>query len=189
MSLNYIREYSMTSTEICDEIIELFKKHDRAGNTRPGEISRGVDKDTKDSTDLVLGAIFDKDPYAEALANRYMEVVKKCTMEYCDHYKLPIRGVNPKTTPQIQYYKPKGGYKEWHSDATFTGNQSRCLVYITYLNDVPNGGTMFRDWKYTSKSAKGNTVIFPPFFTHVHKGQISKKHEKYIITGWLHYTD
>ena len=189
MSLNYIREYSMTSTEICDEIIELFKKHDRAGNTRPGEISRGVDKSTKDSTDLVLGAIFDQDPYANALANRYMEVVKKCTMEYCDHFKLPIRGVNPKTTPQIQYYKPKGGYKEWHSDATFTGNSSRCLVYITYLNDVPNGGTMFRDWKYTTRSQKGNTVIFPAFFTHVHKGQISKKHEKYIITGWLHYTD
>ena len=142
----------------------MFKKHDRAGNTRPGEISRGVDKDTKDSTDLVLGATFNQDPYAEALANRYMEVVKKCTMEYCDHFKLPIKGVNPKTTPQIQYYKPKGGYKEWHSDATFTGNQSRCLVYITYLNDVPNGGTMFRDWKYTSKSAKGKHCNIPTIF-------------------------
>ena len=49
MSLNYIREYSMSSTEICDEIIELFEKHNRQGNTRPGEISRGVDKNTKDS--------------------------------------------------------------------------------------------------------------------------------------------
>lgn len=189
MSLNYIREYSMSSTEICDEIIELFEKHNRQGNTRPGEISRGVDKNTKDSIDLVLGAIFSKDPSAKLLTSRYMEVVKKCAMEYCDHYKLPIRGVNPATTPQIQHYKPKGGYKEWHADSTFTGNQSRCLVYITYLNTVPDGGTMFRDWKHTTTAAKGNTVIFPAFFTHVHKGQISKKHKKYIITGWLHYTD
>lgn len=189
MGLNYIREYSMSSTEICDKLIEVFKKHDKAGNTRPGEISRGVDKSTKDSTDLVLGYVFDTDPYAVKLTERYMELVKKCTMEYCDYYKLPIRGVEPKTVPQIQYYKPKGGYKEWHADSTYNGNSSRCLVYITYLNDVPNGGTMFRDWNYTTKAIKGNTVIFPAFFTHVHKGQISKKHEKYIITGWLHYTD
>ena len=35
--------------------------------------------------------------------------------------------------------------------------------------------------------SKGLTIIWPTDFTHTHSGQISKTHEKYIITGWVEY--
>ena len=34
---------------------------------------------------------------------------------------------------------------------------------------------------------KGLTLIWPTDFTHTHSGQISKTHEKYIITGWFNF--
>ena len=57
---------------------------------------------------------------------------------------------------------------------------------MTYLNDVPDGGTEFFYQKVISPAKKGLTVIWPAEFTHLHRGQVSKR-EKYIITGWYNF--
>ena len=56
---------------------------------------------------------------------------------------------------------------------------------MTYLNTVPDAGTQFKYQQLTTPAEKGLTLIWPPDFSHTHKGQISKKEEKFIITGWL----
>ena len=56
---------------------------------------------------------------------------------------------------------------------------------MTYLNTVPDAGTHFKYQDITTPAEKGLTLIWPPDFTHTHKGEISEKEEKYIITGWL----
>ena len=50
---------------------------------------------------------------------------------------------------------------------------------------MPEGGTHFKYQKLTTPAKKGLTLIWPTDFTHVHSGQITKEHEKYIITGWF----
>jgi len=60
----------------------------------------------------------------------------------------------------------------------------RILVFMTYLNDVPDGGTLFKYQKIKIPAKKGLTIIWPSDWTHTHKGEISKKHNKYIVTGW-----
>ena len=88
---------------------------------------------------------------------------------------------------QIQKYEPNQGFKTWHCERSSIRQQTRCLAFMTYLNDVPDGGTEFMYQKLTSPAKKGLTMIWPSDWTHVHKGQISKQHTKYIITGWLNY--
>ena len=85
---------------------------------------------------------------------------------------------------QIQYYKPGEGFKKWHFERS-SRNENRCLVFMTYLNDVPDGGTRFKYQELTTPAEKGLTLMWPTDFSHTHKGQITKHHEKYIITGWL----
>ena len=58
---------------------------------------------------------------------------------------------------------------------------------MTYLNDVPDGGTQFKNYNLTVKAKKGKTVLWPSDFTHTHKSEISKKYSKYIVTGWMHF--
>ena len=57
---------------------------------------------------------------------------------------------------------------------------------MTYLNDIDEGGTVFKYQKITTPSIKGLTLIWPTDYTHTHRGQVSKE-TKYIITGWFNY--
>ena len=63
----------------------------------------------------------------------------------------------------------------------------RLLVFMTYLNDVDDGGTDFLYQNLTTQAKKGKTIIWPAEWTHTHKGQISEKKEKYIETGWYNF--
>ena len=56
---------------------------------------------------------------------------------------------------------------------------------MTYLNTVKNGGTEFYYQKLKVDAVKGLTLIWPSDWTHTHKGVISKKQKKYILTGWV----
>ena len=84
----------------------------------------------------------------------------------------------------IQWYPKSGGFKEWHFESASNVDMSRVLVFMTFLNDVPDGGTMFKYQDMTIPAKKGLTVIWPTGFTHTHKGQISHTSEKLIVTGW-----
>ena len=85
----------------------------------------------------------------------------------------------------MQKYNPGQGYIGWHNERTSHNlvRMTRELVYMTYLNDCPGGGTFFHpDRKYEAK--KGLTLVWPAGFTHMHKGEISYDNTKYIATGW-----
>ena len=59
---------------------------------------------------------------------------------------------------------------------------------MTYLNTVKDGGgTEFYYQNKKFKAKEGVTLIWPADWTFTHRGIISKKCEKYIITGWLSY--
>ena len=85
----------------------------------------------------------------------------------------------------IGEYLPGGHFGNEHSERTSINTLHRLFAFMTYLNDVPNGGTHFKYQKLTTPAKKGLTLIWPTDFTHVHSGQITKEHEKYIITGWF----
>ena len=89
-------------------------------------------------------------------------------------------------TFNIQRYQPGGGFKKWHCERDSRDNSNH-LVFMTYLNDVPEGGTEFLYQDLKLPAQKGLTVIWPSDWTHTHKGVISKEHEKYIMTGWYNY--
>ena len=61
------------------------------------------------------------------------------------------------------------------------------LVWMTYLNDVDDGGTEFENQKFSSPAKKGLTLFWPADWTYTHRGIISYTKEKYIVTGWFSY--
>ena len=67
-------------------------------------------------------------------------------------------------------------------------NLHRLFAWMTYLNDVDDGGTT--DFDYFGIKIKpeiGKTMIWPAEWTHAHTGSILKSGKKYIITGWMHF--
>ena len=164
---------------ICDDLISFFKKHKHRHHI--GQTGMGVKKETKDSTDITIS-------YNDSALDAYTKELQKCVVQYEKTYQ-GVEGIG-RFAPDIenvniQYYKPGGGFKKWHFERHIS-TKDRLLVFMTYLNDVPDGGTEFFYQKVISPAKKGLTVIWPAEFTHLHRGQVSKR-EKYIITGWYNF--
>jgi hypothetical protein len=166
---------------ICNDFIKFYNKNNFLHTE--GKVTKGIDKEVKESTDLYLNA-------NDSFLWEYNKYLNMCLKNYVEKYK-ELDYINKfSTIPEqynIQYYKPKQGFKTFHCERTGKINSLRMLVFMTYLNDVSDGGTEFKYQKLTTKAKKGLTLIWPPDFTHTHKGQISNTNEKYIITGWFSF--
>ena len=166
---------------LCDDIITLFKdnkEHQAAGVVGP---PLRVDPTEKISTVVPIHPSYDH-PTFIIYKNILENIIHRYEKKYPEIEELSKFGMVESC--QIQYYKPEEGFKKWHFERSSKA-ENRCLVFMTYLNDVPDAGTHFKYQDLTTPAEKGLTLIWPTDFTHTHKGQITDKHEKYIITGWL----
>jgi hypothetical protein len=189
--MSFIETYYINDLGVCDELISLFNHSDNKhlGQTSAFGESLVYNPNIKDSIDL---SINDHAQYPEVI--KYLRCLDNNIKSYIEKYEC-CNWYNPWNIIEpinIQYYKPGGGYKEWHTERT--GNHSitasRHLVFMTFLNDVTDAGeTEFYYQKLKIQPRKGLTVIWPADWTHTHRGIVSTTQEKYIITGWLNYID
>lgn len=181
---NFIGRYKMKDLTICDQLIEYFK---RSPNKQEGTVGPVVDKNIKDSTDCIVPVETNSD-----IINSYFDELAEICEKYKNKYPFCDRYASWEIVEpiQIQHYKPNGGFKKYHTERTNanTNRSSRHLVFMTYLNDVNNGGeTEFYHQKIKVKPKKGLTLIWPVDWTHTHRGIPSPTEEKYIITGWYSF--
>lgn len=187
----FIREYQLADTSICDAMLELFRKAVDAKLVRDGVAGKGAafDQRVKKSTDFSLehaGALAGADDFKQAA---YLAELSGFINDYLRDTKILEHGgrFRMRHAPQIQWYKPGEGFYAWHVDSAYA-ESDRALAFITYLNDVKDGGgTEFFHQGFVAAPRKGNTVIFAAGLTHVHRGVVSPTEHKYILTGWLHW--
>ena len=176
---DFIHMNYMDDISLCDDIIEFHKNepnkwHGRAGNK--------VDTTVKDSTDTVLN--FNAD-----LFMRYLNEIKKSFNLYENNFMYSkvkelyalVESVN------VQHYRPNQAFYDWHCERKNVDN-NRHLVFMTYLNDVADGGeTEFYYQRFKVKPKKGLTLIWPVDWTYTHRGISSPTEHKYITTGWVSF--
>ena len=187
----FIREYQLADTSICDAMLELFRKAVDAKLVRDGLAGKGAafDQRVKKSTDFSLehaGALGGAHDFKQAA---YLAELSGFINDYLRDTKILEHGgrFRMRHAPQIQWYKPGEGFYAWHVDSAYA-ESDRALAFITYLNDVKDGGgTEFFHQGFVAAPRKGNTVIFAAGLTHVHRGVVSPTEHKYILTGWLHW--
>ena len=171
---NFICGWYLEDTSICDKLIEWHKVTPDKGSF--------ADKDIKDSIDCRLQDNMQ-------LTEEYVPLLQSCLLEYIKKYKWCDK-YSPFTITDginIQYYKPTAGYHAWHTERYMANYPavSRHLVFMTYLNDVDDGGeTEFYHQQLKVKPEKGLTLIWPADWTFTHRGITSLTEEKYIVTGW-----
>jgi hypothetical protein len=176
-------------TDLCDKIIDFFNSincEKQEGSRYNRDIGYQVDKKFKNSIEAALDQ--NKD-----LCNSYYQELQKCNQQYIDKYPY-CNFYAPWTVldvTKIQYYPPGGGFYCWHTErmSRLPEFSKRHLVYMTYLNEVKNGGeTEFFHQNLKIKPEKGLTIIWPADWTFTHRG-ISTDEEKYIVTGWFSFND
>ena len=182
----FIGQWFIDNISICDELIEYHKN----SNTKYiGTTTDGINTSNKISTDVSIDVQCN-----DIIIQKYLDELEKVCNKYSDTYKLcneyaPWRIIEK---INIQHYKPNEGYLGWHTErcSNVAPINSRHLAFMTYLNDVNDGGeTEFYYQKLKIKPKKGLTIIWPVDWTHTHKGITSKTQEKYIVTGWYNFVN
>lgn len=181
---NFISAWYLDDDKLCNDLINYYEKNPFK---MQGKVGDGwVDKDVKDSTDIFVLNLQDTviKKYLVSLSNVLEQYKKK--YEYCSKgqgkWGLTTKAFN------IQKYNPNQAYHGWHSERTGMNEASRHLAFMTYLNDVNDGGeTQFYYQDLKIKPEKGLTVIWGTDWTFQHKGLVSTTETKYITTGHYHY--
>lgn len=179
----FILGWQEKDTTFCDEIIDFW---DKSHNKKDGSIGtsndiNAINKDVKESVDVMMTV-------EELSKLKYATILKQCVDNYSIQYEHSIcGGYELYPNMPIQYYPVGGGYKEWHCERMISNFPSvaRHLVFMTYLNDLEDGGTEFYYQNIRVKAQKGLTLIWPSDWTFTHRSQVSPTKEKYIITGWF----
>jgi hypothetical protein len=168
---------------ITDQLIDQF--HKRSDLQNPGTVGNYLsDPNKKKSTDIGISPYILDVPFSS-----YTQNVIDCVKLYYKKYKFAeslcdINGIF--TMYNIQWYKPGEGFYIYHAERTdYKRTGDRHLVFMTYLNDVKNGGTEFYYQNKKVPAKKGLTLIWPADWTFTHRGVISNKEDKYIATGWI----
>jgi len=172
------------SKELCDEILNFYNQNEKI--RIEGKIGNdNINPKSKKSTEIVLNPkMFFK------LFPDYAKHLDDILKEYLNLYKFAneVAIFNVYDNIKIQHYKPGEGFYKWHFE---NDGQIHCiqrhLVFMTYLNDVEDGGTEFYYQNLKTKAEKGFTIIWPSQWTHAHRGIISNTKEKTIVTGWFDF--
>ena len=167
--------------DVCAEMIRRFEaSEDEQYQGRIGQLA-DKDRSIKRSTDLVTsGKEHWKDLDGELF--RSLSAAIREFRETFPFFKGPFKDMGY----AIQRTHP-GEYYHWHIDGGSHEFSMRQLVAVWYLNDVPGPGgeTEFLYQDVKVKPEAGKLVLFPPFWTHEHRGAELKQGVKYIATTWV----
>ena len=167
--------------DVCNEMIRRFEEYD--DEQYAGRIGQTVeqDQDIKRSTDLIVSGKSRWKDIDRALF-RSLGVAMQELRETYPYFKGPFKDVGY----AIQRTDP-GDFYHWHIDGGSHDFSQRQLVAIWYLNDVPGPGgeTEFSFQGVRIRPQAGKLLLFPPFWTHEHRGVTLQSGQKYIATTWV----
>ena len=169
------------SRQFCTEIIQRFEHAE--SEQYEGRIGQLADRDSsiKKSTDLVISG---KQHWKDA-DQAFFHALGLAVREFREQYPF-FRGPFKDMGYGIQK-TCAGEYYHWHVDGGSHDFSHRQLVAIWYLNDVggPGGETEFLFQNVKVKPEVGKLILFPPFWTHEHRGVTLEQGVKYIATTWV----
>ncbi|MEC7885356.1 MAG: 2OG-Fe(II) oxygenase [Pseudomonadota bacterium] len=180
---SFIYEFpNIISKEICEDIIKRFEK-DKVNHYR-GRIGQKLDEDLdiKRSTDLFISG---KDEWKD-VDQIFFDALKKAMIEIknkIDFFNGPFKdmGYAIQRTDKEEFY-------HWHIDGgshEFSYRQLVAIFYLNTLSDEDGGTTEFFHQKINVKPEVGKLILFPPFWTHKHRGRKVELGKKYIATTWI----
>ena len=183
---HFIGCWNLENNKLCNEITQFFENNKEL--QIQGITSYGKDLKAKKTTDIPVNPHDLKNPKFEVL-KQYMDELYKCFIDYQNQWPFLKSVIKVVDVPgfNIQKYSRGDHFAQLHSERTTLDTLHRLFAWMTYLNDVDDGGqTNFSHYGIKIKPETGKTLIWPAEWTHAHTGEVLKSGIKYIVTGWLH---
>ena len=169
------------SDKDCEDIIQRFEQS--KDQHYQGRVGQNFEQNTeiKKSTDMVVSGKEDWKDIDNLLFTSLAKALSGVKKQY-GFFNGSFKDIGY----AVQRTMP-GEYYHWHIDSGSHQFSDRQLVAIWYLNNVegPGGETEFLNQEVKIKPEIGKLILFPPFWTHEHRGVKLQKGIKYIATTWV----
>ena len=184
---NFIGCWDIENKKLCNEIVSFFENNKEL--SKVGTTTLGKNIEAKKTTDITITPKDLKKSKFEIFKN-YFKELHICYMDYQKQWPFVKSIFNTIDIGvfNIQKYNPGDHFSHLHCERTSLNSLHRLFAFMTYLNDVEDGGkTNFDYYGIKVKPEIGKTLIWPAEWTHAHTGEVLKSGTKYIVTGWLHF--
>ncbi len=168
--------------DTCEEIIARFEADPEK---EPSRTARRVNPAVRTGTMLIPGDRPDWQEVTELVET----AIRGRLAQYVEKYQSLRILARPERSflsgPVIERIEPGQSY-EYHIDAGPANTSNRILSILIYLRDIDEGG--FTEFPYQSLRTKpraGALLLFPPFWTHLHRGVTPTSQIKYNISSYL----
>ncbi len=182
---NFIGSWKITDDILTNKIINFFDNNQQL--QQKGRVYKADSDNIKNSIDITVRPN-DLQIEEYKFLNEYIHTLNIMLLKYFEKYKILSNFKLDMGAFNIQKYQKGGHFMGVHSERMGVFNMDRVFAWMTYLNDVEEGGsTFFPHFDLRIKPEKGRTLIWPSEWTHAHCGEIVESNEKYIITGWFEF--
>ena len=184
---HFIGSWNLENKKLCNEIISFFENNKNL--QKAGVSGKGKDPKIKKTIDIRINPNDLKISTFE-IFKQYINELHKCFLDYQNQWPFLKSMLKEVDIPSfnIQKYSRGDHFASLHSERTALNSLHRLFAWMTYLNDVDDGGqTNFTHYGIKIKPEIGKTLIWPAEWTHAHTGEILKGGTKYIVTGWIQF--
>ena len=186
---NFIGSWMIEPLSLCDELITYFESN--IAKQQMGATGGGRNLSVKDRMDIAI-APNQLDLPGNEVFKLYINSLFTCYKDYLVQWPF-LAGIAQNLEMgsfNLGRYQRGQHFQKMHTERVDLGTLHRVLAWMTYLNDVDEGGeTYFSHYGLNIKPRKGLTIIWPAEWTHAHKGNVLLGESKYMITGWLTFSD
>ena len=186
---NFIGSWVIEPLSLCDELITYFESN--IAKQQIGATGGGRNLSVKDRMDISI-APDQLDLPGNEVFKLYINSLFACYKDYLVQWPFlaEIAQNLEMGSFNLGRYQRGQHFQKMHTERADLGSLHRLLAWMTYLNDVDEGGeTYFSHYGLNIKPRKGLTIIWPAEWTHAHKGNVLLGESKYMITGWLTFSD
>ena len=167
--------------QLIEDYTNYFNKCEQQGAVYPRREDEMLVSDNAIDTirDTNVAMTYNNKPFIDLF---FKEIYPLYVQKYSYLKKLATHNI---LEVKIQKTKVGEGYHFWHCENAEMKARNRILAFMLYLNDVTDGGeTEFLYQNVRVRPQTGKFVIFPPFWSHTHRGNPPIGGSKYIITSW-----
>ena len=137
--IHFIGCWNLGNDKLCNEIINFFENNKNL--QKPGISGMGKDVNIKKTTDITVLPEDLKKPKFEIL-KQYVDALHKCFLDYQNQWPFLKSMIKTVYVPSfnIQKYFPGDHFAALHTERSSLPTLHRLFAWMTYLNDVDDGG-------------------------------------------------
>ena len=157
---HFIGCWNLKNNKLCNEITQLFENNKNL--QKQGITGKGKNLNLKKTIDITVRPNDLKKPKFEIL-KQYINELHKCFLDYRNQWSFLQSMLKTVYVPSfnIQKYSRGDHFASLHSERTSLDTLHRLFAWMTYLEDVNDGGqTSFSHYGIKMKPEIGKTIIF-----------------------------